>query len=242
MTARRSRHRLPHQLREQQRERRRAPETATRVSVQLRQRQWSAYMPGAGGLRASAARHRHRGRVRCRHITGALAGTASRTRRATSPTARVDMPTCSPCSSFSAAQSLLVATPGRCSRPSHDVAVARRRGAQCARAAVSAPQLGAGGGQHPGAGTGCSCRRPARSTRAGVAGAAAGPPTLVDRALSANGSSPGVVPARAKRCAATGLRQEPWLRLGHGRRPRCRRREIRRRQRGKKVWSRAFVR
>ena len=31
-------------------------------------------MPGARGLRTRAARHRHRGRVPCRHITGALAG------------------------------------------------------------------------------------------------------------------------------------------------------------------------
>ena len=45
-----------------------------RVSVQLRPRQQRAGMPGAGGLCTSAARHRHRRRAPCRHITGALAG------------------------------------------------------------------------------------------------------------------------------------------------------------------------
>ena len=38
-------------------------------------------MPGAGGLRTSAARHRHHGRVPCRHITGALAGRRCNPRR-----------------------------------------------------------------------------------------------------------------------------------------------------------------
>ena len=49
---------------------------------------------------------------------------------------------------------------------------------------------------------GCSCRRPARSTRAGAAGAAAGPPTPC-RATAPQTDHPGLVPTRAKRCAAT---------------------------------------
>ena len=53
---------------------------------------------------------------------------------------------------------------------------------------------------------GCSCRRPARSTRAGAAGAAAGPPTPY-RATAPQPDHPGVVPARAKRCAATPLKR-----------------------------------
>ena len=42
-------------------------------------------MPGAGGRRTSAARHRHRGRVPCRHITGALAGRRCTPRRRSVP-------------------------------------------------------------------------------------------------------------------------------------------------------------
>ena len=42
-------------------------------------------MPGAGRLRTSAARHRHRGRVPCRHITGALAGRRCKTWRRSVP-------------------------------------------------------------------------------------------------------------------------------------------------------------
>ena len=42
-------------------------------------------MPGAGGLRTSAARHRHRGRAPCRHIIGALAGPRCTPRRRSVP-------------------------------------------------------------------------------------------------------------------------------------------------------------
>ena len=56
-----------------------------RVSVQHRPRQQRAGMPGAGGLCTSAARHRHRGRVPCRHITGALAGRRCTPRRRSVP-------------------------------------------------------------------------------------------------------------------------------------------------------------
>ena len=42
-------------------------------------------MPGAGGLCTSAARHRHRVRVPCRHITEALAGRRCTPRRRSVP-------------------------------------------------------------------------------------------------------------------------------------------------------------
>ena len=54
----------------------------------------------------------------------------------------------------------------------------------------------------------CSCRRPARSTRAGAAGAAAVSPTTV-RATVPQTDHPGTIPARAKRRAATPM--EPRL-------------------------------
>ena len=82
MTARRGRGR--DRRREQQRQRRRVPETATR-SVQLRPRQQRTYVPVAGGLRTRAARHQHRGRVPCRHITGALAGRRCTPQRRSAP-------------------------------------------------------------------------------------------------------------------------------------------------------------
>ena len=83
---------------------------------------------------------------------------------------------------------------------------------------------------------GCSCRRPARSTRAGVAGAAAGLTT--GRATAPQTDHPGTIPARAKRPAATPMERRP-ARARARRRRRRRRREMRRWQ---KLWSTAFVR
>ena len=67
------------------------------------------------------------------------------------------------------------------------------------RAAAAPPERRRPAVWRPG---GCSCRRPARSTRAGAAGAAAGPPTPC-RATAPQTDHPGLVPTRAKRCAAT---------------------------------------
>ena len=76
--------------------------------------------------------------------------------------------------------------------------------AVCRAAAVPRERLRPAGWR-PG---GCSCRRPARSTRAGAAGAAAGPPTPC-RATAPQTDHPGVVPTRATRCAATPLEPRP---------------------------------
>ena len=93
-------------------------------------------------------------------------------------------------------------------------------------------------GRRPGA---CSCRRPARSTRAGVAGAAAGLTT--GRATAPQTDHPGTIPARAKRPAATPMEPRPARAppptpgdasaaevVEHGLRPRTARR-VRQRQR-----------
>ena len=56
----------------------------------------------------------------------------------------------------------------------------------------------------------CSCRRPARSTRAGVAGAAAEPPR--GRATAPRTDHPGTIPAPAKRHAATPMERRPAAR------------------------------
>ena len=55
---------------------------------------------------------------------------------------------------------------------------------------------------------GCSCRRPARSARAGVAGAAAGRPTT-GRVTAPQTDHPGTIPACAKRHSATPMEPRP---------------------------------
>ena len=55
---------------------------------------------------------------------------------------------------------------------------------------------------------GCSCRRPARSTRAGAAGVAAEPPTT-GRATAPQTDHARTIPARAKREAATPMEPRP---------------------------------
>ena len=62
--------------------------------------------------------------------------------------------------------------------------------------------LGSGGGQQAGAPGGCSCRQPARSTHAGVTGAAAGPPTA-GRKTAPQSNCPGVIPAGTQRHPTT---------------------------------------
>ena len=70
--------------------------------------------------------------------------------------------------------------------------------------------LGSGGGPAGWRPDGCSCRPPARSTRAGVAGAAAEPPT--GRATAPRTDHPGTIPAPAKRHAATPMERRPAAR------------------------------
>ena len=95
-----------------------------------------------------------------------------------------------------------VRTPGRCS-PSRCSGRAPRRAA--CRAVAPPRERRRPAGRRPG---GCSCRRPARSARAGVAGAAAGPPTP-GRAIAPQTDHPGTIPARAKRHAATPMEPRP---------------------------------
>ena len=89
-----------------------------------------------------------------------------------------------------------VRTPGRCS-PSRSIGRAPRRAA--CRAVAPPRERRRPAGWRPGA---CSCRRPARSVRAGAADAATEPPTPC-RATTPQPDHPGVVPTRAKRWAAT---------------------------------------
>ena len=95
-----------------------------------------------------------------------------------------------------------VRTPGRCS-PSRCSGRAPRRAA--CRAVAPPRERRRPAGRRPG---GCSSRRPARSTRAGAAGAAAGPPTT-GRATAPQTDHPGTIPARAKREAATPMEPRP---------------------------------
>ena len=94
-----------------------------------------------------------------------------------------------------------VRTPGRCSPSMYS-----SRAPLCAGCRAVAPprERRRPAGRRPG---GCSCRRPARSTRAGVAGAAAGLTT--GRATAPQTDHPGTIPAPAKRHAATPLEPRP---------------------------------
>ena len=95
-----------------------------------------------------------------------------------------------------------VRTPGRWS-PSTCSGRAPRRAA-CRAEAPPRERLRPAG-RRPG---GCSCRRPARSARAGAAGAAAGRPTP-GRPTAPQTDHAGTIPARAKREAATPMEPRP---------------------------------
>ena len=95
-----------------------------------------------------------------------------------------------------------VRTPGRCS-PSTCSGRAPRRAA--CRAVAPPRERRRRAGRQLG---GCSCLRPARSARAGVAGAAAGRPTT-GRATAPQTDHRGASPARAKRPAAAPVEPLP---------------------------------
>ena len=131
---------------------------------------------------------------------GSCRSTPSRTRRATrSPHdmrgSRCDM-------QIPSAGAVPVRTPGRWS-PSRCSGRASRRAAW--RAVAPPRERRRPAGRRPDA---CSCRWPARSTRAGVAGAATEPPTP-GRATAPQTDHPGTIPARATRCAATPMAPRP---------------------------------
>ena len=95
-----------------------------------------------------------------------------------------------------------VRTPGRCSPSTCSGREPRR--AAC-RAAAPPRERRRPAGRRPGA---CSCRRPARSARAGAAGAAAEPPTP-GRATAPQTDHHGTIPVRAQRPAATPMEPRP---------------------------------
>ena len=95
-----------------------------------------------------------------------------------------------------------VRTPGRWS-PSRCSGWGPRRAA--CRAVAPPRERRRPAGRRPGA---CSCRRPARSARAGVAGAVAEPPAA-GRATAPQTDPPGTIPARATRHAASLMEPRP---------------------------------
>ena len=148
-------------------------------------------------------------RPRCPRFAAACARYRRRAGRATPPPRAPGVPPSRPttCAGRGAtadpsAGAVPVRTPGRWS-PSRCSGWGPRRAA--CRAVAPPRERRRPAGRRPGA---CSCRRPARSARAGVAGAVAEPPTTV-RATAPQTDPPGTIPARATRHAASLMEPRP---------------------------------
>ncbi len=148
-------------------------------------------------------------RPRCPRCAAACARYRRRAGRATPPRRAPGVPPSRPTTCAGrggtadpSAGAVPVRTPGRWS-PSRCSGWGPRRAA--CRAVAPPRERRRPAGRRPGA---CSCRRPARSARAGVAGAVAEPPTT-GRATAPQTDPPGTIPARATRHAASLMEPRP---------------------------------